>query len=81
VKQLKQGQPVAGYFYSWFPCNGATNWSANVIPLGIQLGHGRNVLMFGSGKANVGIQAFASDPDTGEYKNIDLTKIVQLRGK
>jgi hypothetical protein len=37
--------------------------------------------MFGSGKANVGIQAYATDPDTGEFKNVNVTTVVQLRGK
>ena len=81
VKELKQKQPVAGYFNTFFPCNGATPWSATVTPDGIARGHGRSLIMFGSGKANVGIQAYATDPDTGEFKNVNVTTVVQLRGK
>jgi hypothetical protein len=81
MKELKQKQPVAGYFNTFLPCNGVTPWSATVIPDGIARGHGRSLLMFGSGKANVCIQAYATDPDTGEFKNVNGTTVVQLRGK
>jgi hypothetical protein len=81
VKQMRQGMPVAGFFSTWVPCDGPTPWSANVISLGVQLGHGRSALLFGAGRANVGVQANGFDPDTGEFKYVNVTSIVQLRGK
>jgi hypothetical protein len=42
--------------------------------------HGRSALLFSGGKANVAATASAFDPDTGEYKQVNLSPTVTLRG-
>jgi hypothetical protein len=38
-------------------------------------------LLFAGGKAEVAATATAFDPDTGEFKQVNLATVITLRGK
>ena len=42
--------------------------------------HGRSAALFVAGKANVAGTAFWFDPDTGEFKQVNFSVDVTLRG-
>ena len=79
VKQTRGGTPINGYWSAFVPCNGVTPWSATVQSQTV-LFHGRSALLFSGGKANVAATASVFDPDTGEYKQVNLSTTVTLRG-
>jgi hypothetical protein len=82
AKQTRGGAAIAGYWSTFVPCsaNTVTPWSATVQSQAA-IFHGRGALLFAGGKANVGATAFSFDPDTGEYKQVNISTIVTLRGK
>jgi hypothetical protein len=80
VKQLRGGSPVFGYWNAFVPCDGVTPWTATVMSTP-SLFRGRAAALFGAGKANVGATAFAYDFESGEYRQLNLSTIVTLRGK
>jgi hypothetical protein len=79
LKQMHAGTPISGYFSTFVPCNGTTPWSATVQTQAA-LFHGRSAALFVGGKANLSATAYAFDPDTGEYKQVNLSVDVTLRG-
>ena len=69
-----------GFFSSFVPCNATTVlWSAAVQSQS-QLFHGRSALLFTGGKASVTATAFGFDPDTGEFKQVNINTTVTLTG-
>ncbi len=80
VKQTHGGVPINGFFSSFVPCNATTVlWSAAVQSQS-QLFHGRSALLFTGGKASVTATAFGFDPDTGEFKQVNINTTVTLTG-
>lgn len=80
VKQTHGGDPVNGFFSAFVPCNATTvPWSA-ALQSQLQLFHGRSALLFTAGKASVTATAFGFDPDTGEFKEVDISATVTLTG-
>src|SRR4029077_10195757 len=79
VKQTRGGVPINGYWNAFVPCDGVTPWSATVQSQTV-LFHGRSAALFSGGKANVAATAFAFDPDTGEFKQLDLSTNGTPRG-
>jgi len=79
---IRQGDktPVNGYWNAWVPCNGITPWTA-VVTSTLALRKGRSALLFSGGKATVGAVASAFDPETGEYRSMNLTQTINLRSK
>jgi hypothetical protein len=80
IRQDKNGVPINGYWSAQVPCNGVSEWSA---PVSYQssLYKGRSAALFSGGKATVGLQAWAIDPDSGEYRQAAITSTITLRGK
>ena len=79
LKQTRGGTPIDGYWNAFVPCNGVIPWTATVQSQ-TALFHGRSALLFSGGHANVAATAYAFDPDTGEYKQVNLSATVTLRG-
>ena len=80
VKQTHGGKPLNGFFSAFVPCNATTMpWSA-ALQSQLQLFHGRSALLFHGGKASVTATAFGFDPDTGEFKQVNITTTVTLTG-
>lgn len=79
LKQVRAGVPISGYFSTFVPCNGMTPWSATVQTQPA-LFRGRSSALFTGGKANVTGMAQAFDPDTGEFKQVNLSADLTLRG-
>lgn len=79
---IRQGStsPVTGYWNAWVPCDGVTRWTAPVTST-VVLFKGRAANLFSGGKATVGGSASAFDPETGEYRSVNFTQDVVLRGK
>jgi hypothetical protein len=77
--QTHAGMPISGYFGTFIPCDGTTPWSA-VIQTQAALFHGRSAALFVGGKAIVAGTASATDPDTGEYKEVNLSVDITLKG-
>ena len=80
LKQKRGRAAITGYWSAFVPCNGVTPWSATVQSQ-TQLFKGRSALLFAGGKAELGATANARDPDTGEYREVNLKSIITLRGK
>jgi hypothetical protein len=80
IRQDKNGVPISGYWQVQTPCDGVTEWSAPVI-YQTSLYKGRNAALYSGGKATVGLQAWAIDPESGEYREAAITNTVTLRGK
>lgn len=80
LKQKRGRTAVTGYWSAFVPCNGVTPWSATVQSQ-TQLFKGRSALLFAGGKAELGATATATDPDTGEYREVNLKSVITLRGK
>jgi hypothetical protein len=80
VKQKRGGATVTGYWSAFVPCDGVTAWTAPVQSQTV-LFRGRSALLFAGGKAEVGATATAFDPDTGEFKQMNLATVITLRGK
>jgi hypothetical protein len=79
LKQTHAGTPVSGFFSAFVPCDGTTPWSATVQSQPA-LFHGRSVALFVAGKSNVAATALAFDPDTGEFKQVDVSVKIILKG-
>jgi len=79
LKEMHGGTPISGYFSAFVPCNGTTSWSTTTQSQ-LVLFHGRSALMFTPGKANVAGTASGFDPDTGEYKQVNFSVNVTMRG-
>jgi hypothetical protein len=79
LKQIHAGTPISGYFSSFVPCNGTTPWSATVQTQ-TALFHGRSVALFVGGKASVSATASGFDPDTGEFKTVNFSANIILKG-
>lgn len=79
LKQTRGGVPINGYFSAFVPCDGAASWSSTVYSQSAQF-HGRSALLYGGGKATVAATAFAFDPDTGEYLQVNFSPTITLRG-
>jgi hypothetical protein len=80
LKQMHGRVPINGYFSVFVPCNGITNWST-LVQSQVALFHGRSAALFTGGKAKVLGTAYAFDPDTGEYSQLNIQADVTLRGK
>ena len=80
VKQKRGNATITGYWSAFVPCDGVTAWSATVQSQTV-LFRGRSALLFAGGKAEVGATATAFDPDTGEFKQMNLASVITLRGK
>lgn len=80
LKQMRGRTPVTGYWSAFVPCNGVTPWTATVQSQTV-LFRGRSALLFSGGKAEVSATASAFDPDTGEFKQMNLGTVINLRGK
>ena len=80
IRQTQGGSPVSGYWSAWVPCSGVTQWSAPVSST-VSIYKGRSAALFTGGQATVGATASAFDPETGEYKTLNLTTNITLRGK
>lgn len=80
LKQLRGGVPITGYWNAFVACEGVTPWTATVQSQQ-QLFRGRASALFSGGKAKVGATASAFDPDTGEYRELNLSTSVTLRAK
>jgi hypothetical protein len=79
LKQMHAGSALTGFFSAFVPCNGTAAWNA-VVQTQPALFHGRSVLLFVGGKANVAGSAFAFDPDTGEFVQRNFSVDITLRG-
>jgi hypothetical protein len=80
VKQKHGTVPVNGFFSAFVPCNATTvPWNA-AVQSQLQLFHGRSALLFTGGKATITATAFGFDPDTGEFKQVNINTEVTLRG-
>jgi len=80
LKQVRGGVPISGYWSAFVPCDGVTPWTASVQSTAA-IFRGRAAALFSGGKANVGATAYAFDPDTGEYRQAEISVVVTLRGK
>lgn len=80
IRQDRNGVPINGYWHVQVPCNGTSEWSAPVI-YQTSLYKGRSAALFSGGKATVGLQAWAIDPESGEYRQAAVTGTITLRGK
>lgn len=79
LKQMHGGVPISGYFSAFVPCDGTTPWSTT-LQTQAALFHGRSAALFVGGPAQVSATASAVDPDTGEYKQVNLQADIRLRG-
>lgn len=79
LTQMHGSVPVNGYFSALVPCDGTTPWSTSVQSQS-SLFHGRAANLFTGGKASVLGDAWAFDPDTGEYRQMSIQASVTLRG-
>jgi hypothetical protein len=79
LKETHGGTPLSGFFSAFVPCNGTTPWTASAQSQ-LALFHGRSAALFVAGKANVAGTAFGFDPDTGEFKQVNFSVDVTLRG-
>jgi hypothetical protein len=79
LKQMHGGTSISGYFSAFVPCDGTTAWAAGVSSQ-TALFHGRSVALFVGGKASITASASAFDPDTGEYKQVNFSGTITLRG-
>lgn len=80
VKQVRGGVPITGWFQAAVPCSGTTAWNATVQNAAA-LFHGRSSALFSGGPATVSASAFAVDPDSGEFKQVNLQANTTLRAK
>jgi len=79
LKEVHAGVPISGYFSAFVPCNGTTPWSATVQSQ-LALFHGRSALLFAAGKANVAATVVGFTQDTGEYKQLNFSADINLKG-
>lgn len=79
LKQIRGKIPISGYWNVFVACDGVTPWTATVQTT-TTLFRGRAAALFSGGKAVVGATAYAFDPDNGEYKQVDISVEVTLRG-
>ena len=80
IKQTRGGAPISGFFSAFVSCDSTTvSWSTTVQSQ-TQLFHGRAAALFAAGKASITATAFGFDPDTGEFKQVDISTSVTLRG-
>jgi hypothetical protein len=80
LKQKRGGASITGYWSAFVPCDGVTPWTATVQSETV-LFRGRSALLFAGGKAEVAATATAFDPDTGEFKQVNVGTVITLRGK
>ena len=80
LKQKRGNAAITGYWSAFVPCDGVTPWTATVQSQTV-LFRGRSALLFAGGKAEVAATAHAFDPDTGEFKQVNLATVITLRGK
>jgi hypothetical protein len=80
LRQEHAGRVLSGSFGVWVPCNGTTTWTATVYVWSAGLFHGRAASLLVAGPATVSGNAFAFDPETGEFAQRDFMSDVILRG-
>ena len=80
LKQKRGSATITGYWSAFVPCDGVTAWTA-AVQSETALFRGRSALLFAGGKAEVAATATAFDPDTGEFKQVNLGTVITLRGK
>ncbi|MGZ8993087.1 MAG: hypothetical protein ACXW16_03640 [Burkholderiaceae bacterium] len=80
LKQKRGNAAITGYWSAFVACDGVTPWTATVQSQTV-LFRGRSALLFAGGKAEVAATAHAFDPDTGEFKQVNLAAVITLRGK
>ena len=80
LKQKRGGVTVSGYWSAFVPCDGVTPWTA-VVQSQTMLFRGRAAAHIAGGKAELGASATGFDPDTGEFKQVNLETVITLRGK
>jgi Putative Ig domain len=79
LKQMRGGVPINGFFSAFVPCDGTASWSSTLYSQ-TALFHGRSALLYSGGKATVTATAFAFDPDTGEFLQVNFNPTITLTG-
>src|SRR5258705_10861509 len=80
LRQEHAKRVLSGSFGVWVPCNGTTTWTATVYVWSAGLFHGRAASLLVAGPATVSGNAYALDPETGEFAQRDFMPAVILRG-
>jgi len=79
IKQTKGGVPINGFFSAFVPCNTTTvRWSA-ACNLKLSSSWEVRAALHG-GKASITGVAYGFAPDTGEFKQVNISSTVTLRG-
>ena len=79
VKQMHGGTPITGNFSAFIPCDGTAAWVA-AVSYQAAIFHGRSVALFVGGKASITATATAFEPDTGEFKQVNFSGTITLKG-
>lgn len=79
LRQDRPGQPIEGFVYISFICDGVTPWSATVS-YSTRLFHGRAAALFVGGRAQLAVSAQAFAFSEGEFRFVSATRDLTLTG-
>ena len=79
LRQDRPGQPIDGYVFTSFLCDGVTPWTA-VVSYSPRLFNGRSAALFVGGPAQVTLSAQAFAFSEGEFRFLSVSKDLMLTG-
>jgi hypothetical protein len=81
IRQERAGRAANAFYGAYVPCDGTTPFEAGATYLSNPaLFHGRSVMLFSGGRADVSGTAQAFDPVEGTWITRSLAETIQLRG-